>query len=162
MRPRRTARTRSRSSGSEARPAATPSPLDVAARLLVRAPRTEAELERRLLAMGYRDTTAAKTVARCRDLGYVGDERLAHDRARQLRQRGAGSLKIAADLEARGLAEALVHDAVTASLDGEPEATWARRALTRAGHQHGPRAWRLLASRGFPDDVVTAVLGEPE
>jgi regulatory protein len=157
----RTPKTASRSTGSESTPPRpTPSPLDVAARLLTRAPRTEADLEARLVARGYQRTTAAKTVARCRELGYVGDERFAHDRARSLRARGAGSLKIAADLAARGLPEALVDAAVAASRDGEPEIAWARRALEQQGRAQGARGWRLLASRGFPEDVVAAVVGE--
>lgn len=113
------------------------------------------------MARGYQKTTAAKTVARCRELGYVGDERFAHDRAKALRDRGAGSLKIAADLTARGLPEALVEAAVDASLDGEPETTWARRVLERERTAPGPRAWRLLAGRGFPEDVVADVAGDP-
>jgi len=61
----------------------------VAARLLRRAPETEARLEARLVALGYRRETAAATVARCRELGYVGDPAFAHERARALRARGA-------------------------------------------------------------------------
>src|SRR5258706_4951229 len=154
--------TASRSTGSESTtPRPAPSPLDVAARLLTRAPRTEADLEARLVARGYQKATAAKTVARCRELGYVGDERFAHDRARALRGRGAGSLRIAADLEARRLPEALVEAAVDASRDGESELEWARRALADAGTPRGAKAWRLLASRGFPEDVATYVVGDP-
>src|SRR5262245_16840124 len=109
----RTRASRSTASDPEAKSSRpTPSPLDVAARLLTRAPRTEADLEARLVARGYQRATAAKTVARCRELGYVSDERLAHDRAQSLRARGAGGLKIAADLAARGLPEALVLAAV--------------------------------------------------
>ena len=153
--------TGSRSTASEstrARP--TPSPLDVAARILTRAPRSEADLQDRLVARGYQRATAERTVARCRELGYVGDERFARDRARALRERGAGSLKIEADLTARGLPEDLVEAAVEASREGESEAEWARRALARAGRPAGASAWRLLASRGFPDDVVADVAGE--
>ena len=152
----------SRSTGSEStnpsRP--TPSPLDVAARILTRAPRSEADLHARLVARGYQQSTATRTVDRCRELGYVGDEKLARERARQLRERGASSLKIAADLEARGLPGAIVFAAVEASCDGEPEAVWARRALERSGRLRGAKAWRLLASRGFPEDVVQDVVGD--
>ena len=152
----------SRSTGSEStnpsRP--TPSPLDVAARILTHAPRSEADLHARLVARGYQQSTATRTVDRCRELGYVGDEKLARERARQLRERGAGSLKIAADLEARGLPGAIVFAAVEASCDGEPEAVWARRALERSGRLRGAKAWRLLASRGFPEDVVQDVVGD--
>ncbi len=133
----------------------------MAARLLVRASLTEAALRERLVAKGYQPATAERTVARCRELGYADDERLAFERARALRARGAGSLKIAADLTARGLPENLVAAAVAASCGGQPERVWAARALERAGAPRGARAWRLLESRGFPDDVLSDLLGEP-
>jgi SOS response regulatory protein OraA/RecX len=159
MRSRRPKRA-SRSTASESTsPRPTPTPLDVAARLLTRAARTEADLESRLLARGYSSGTAAKTVARCRELGYVGDERFAHERARAMRERGAGSLKIAADLAGRGLPEPLVEAAVESSRDGASEIECARRVLARTGRPSGAKAWRLLASRGFPEDVVEDVVG---
>jgi SOS response regulatory protein OraA/RecX len=113
------------------------------------------------VARGYQQSTATRTVDRCRELGYVGDERLADERARALRARGAGSLKIASDLEGRGLSEAIIARAIEESRDGEAEAVWARRALERQGRPRGAKAWRLLASRGFPEEVVRDVLGEP-
>lgn len=126
--------------------------------MLRRAPRTAAELAARLVAKGYRVETAAKTVARSEELGWVNDAQLALDRARTLRRRGAGSLRIAADLEGRGVPAEMVDAAVAASLDGEPEAAWARRALARERAADPPRAWRLLVSRGFPEDVVAEVV----
>jgi len=90
----------------------------------------------------------------------VSDERLALERARTLRARGAGSLRIAADLASRGLPEALVASAVDASREGESEAAWARRALDGAGGGSGARAWRLLAGHGFPEEVIADLLGE--
>jgi SOS response regulatory protein OraA/RecX len=133
----------------------------VAARLLARAALTETALRDRLVAKGYQPATAERTVARCRELGYANDERLAFERARTMRMRGAGSLKIAADLTARGLPEQLIAAAIEASLDGDPERAWAERELARAGAPRGARAWRLLASRGFPEEVLVDVLGEP-
>jgi len=132
----------------------------VAARLLARASLTEAALRERLVARGYQPETAARTVTRCRELGYVSDERLARDRARALRMRGAGSLKIADDLRGRGLAEALVAAAVEASREGEAEISWERRALERAGELRGARAWRLLASRGFVEEIIAELHGD--
>lgn len=138
-----------------------PTPLDTAARILRAAPRTEAELHARLVARGYGAAAAAGVVARCRELGWVCDARFASDRARYLRVRGAGSLRIAADLAARGIADDLVETAVAESLDGEPETAWAARLLDRAPRRDGPAAWRLLASRGFPEEVITGLLGWP-
>ena len=156
----RALRTRHRDGAPARRPRGDPTPLDVAARLLTRSGLTEAALRDRLVARGYQPDTAARTVARCRELGYVCDERLALDRARTLRARGAGSLRIAADLAARGLSDGLVATAVEASRAGESEEAWARRALALAGQPSARRAWRLLAGRGFPEDVLCDVLGE--
>jgi regulatory protein len=112
----------------------------------------------RLVGLGYRRETAAATVARCRELGYVGDEAFARERARSLRARGAGSLRIEADLAARGVSERLIAAAIEDSREGQREVDWARRALDR-----GPRrgaAWRFLAGRGFPEDVILDVVGD--
>jgi regulatory protein len=136
----------------------------VAARLLARAPLTEAALTARLVALGYQPSTADATVARCRELGYVDDAVFAAERARALRARGAGSLRLAADLAARGLPEELVARAVEESREGRPEVEWARLALTRRQGRGGGgrgRAWRFLAARGFAESVVGDLLGEP-
>lgn len=126
--------------------------------MLARAQLAESALYERLVAKGYQPETAARTVARCRELGYVSDERLAAERARSLRARGAGSLKIIADLTVRGVPEPLVGAAVAESREGESEIDWARRALTQAGVAPGPRGWRFLLSRGFEEDVVNEVV----
>ena len=131
--------------------------------MLARGPRTEAELTLRLEKIGYSAAKVAETVARCRELGYVNDAAVAADRARTLRIRGVGSLRIVAELEARGVPEEPAASAVEVSLDGEREAAWARRALGRlrvdAPSARG-RAWRLLCARGFPEDVIVEVLGD--
>lgn len=131
--------------------------------MLARGPRTEAELAARLERIGYSTAKVAATVTRCRELRYVDDAAVAMDRARTLRARGNGSLRIATELEARGVPEVVVTAAVEESLAGEREAEWARRALARAridveDPRVRPRAWRLLASRGFPEDVVADVV----
>ena len=140
-----------------------PTPLDIAAKVLARGPRTEAELAARLEGIGYSAAKVAATVARCRELRYVDDAAVAMDRARTLRTRGAGSLRIATELEARGVPDVLVSAALEESLEGETEAHWAERALARqrldVRDAHARmRAWRLLASRGFPEDVITDVV----
>jgi regulatory protein len=142
---------------------AEPTPLDIAARVLARGPRTEAELAARLEKIGYSAAKVAATVARCRELRYVDDAAVAMDWARMLRARGAGSLRIAAELEARGVPDLLVAAAVEESLAGERESAWARRALARQridldDPRARARAWRLLASRGFPEGVIADLL----
>jgi len=113
------------------------------------------------VAMGYQGRTAATVVARARELGWIDDDRLALDRARSLRARGAGALKIAADLEHRGVPAPLVERAVAESLDGRSEREWAERALADAriaAAAEPARAWRLLVQRGFPEEVVQLLL----
>jgi SOS response regulatory protein OraA/RecX len=66
-------------------------------------------------------------------------------------------LRIEADLVARGLPEAVVTDAIETSREGEPEREWARRAVHGIGDR--ARAWRLLVTRGFPEDVADEVAG---
>lgn len=93
----------------------------------------------------------------------MGDRALAHERARALRARGAGSLRIEADLTARGLADDLVADALAASREGLTERAWAERALgslALGDARQRARAWRLLASRGFPEETVRDLLGD--
>jgi len=166
-------RSRSIASRRQGRPAgdaprkAPPTPLDVAARVLSRGSRTEAELAARLERMGYSAGKVAETIARCRELRYVDDAAVAMDRARALRARGAGSLRIATELEARGVPEVLVAAAVEESLAGEGEVAWAERALARqridVRDPHArARAWRLLAARGFPEDVIADVVPDGE
>ena len=87
----------------------------------------------------------------------MGDAAFAYDRARALRARGAGCLRIEAELVARGLPEAVVAEAIEASRDGQPERDWARRALP--GTRDRARAWRLLVTRGFPEEVADEVVG---
>jgi len=130
-----------------------PTPLDIAAKVLARGPRTEAELAARLEKIGYSAAKVAATVARCRELRYVDDAAVAMDRARTLRARGAGSLRIATELEARGVPDVLVSAALEESLEGETEAHWAERALARqrldVRDAHARmRAWRLTFADG--------------
>jgi len=115
--------------------------------------------------MGYREETAARTVGRCVELGWVNDAELARGRAATLRARGAGTLKIIADLEGRGVPRFAIEDAVVESRGDLSETAWAHEALSAAGvdpAQAPERAWRLLASRGFDEQVVIDVVGEPE
>jgi SOS response regulatory protein OraA/RecX len=97
----------------------------------------------------------------------VGDAAYARDRARALRARGAGSLRLVAELTSRGVPEALAEAAAEESRDGEREVDWARRALGRLGGsvddpRTRARAWRLLAGRGFAEEVVAELLGVPD
>lgn len=133
---------------------------DVACRWLTRRQRSEAEVAAYLRRLGFSDGAVGVAVQRLRDLRFVDDGELARSRARVLASRGYGDLRIAHDLEQRGVAG----EAVTAAL-GElaPERERARSALgIRARDRRAARsAWSTLLQRGFSQESAEAVLGYP-
>jgi SOS response regulatory protein OraA/RecX len=81
--------------------------------------------------------------------GLVDDARLAVGRAETLARRGYGDAAILADLERRGVPEATARESL---VELEPERVRACRLVASRGGGHG--ALRLLATRGFADDVL--------
>lgn len=121
------------------------------------------EMARRLEAVGFAAEVPA-VLTRLTTAGYLDDARLAVDRAERLRQRGQGSRRIRADLERAGVEGAVIEIAVRE--DPREETERARRVL-QARWVAGPdspreraRAARFLVARGFPEEVVLAILGE--
>jgi regulatory protein len=126
----------------------------------------EAAIERAVRALAHRDHSAAELRAKLgragvseqaqsdaletvERIGYVDDERFAHDRAARLAERGYGDEWIRADLEARGVDA----DTVMASLAAlEPEDERAERTASAA--EDGERALRRLARRGFSEATL--------
>lgn len=125
--------------------------LTYAARALGRRDLTRRELDARLARAGFRErerSSAGETLARA---GALDDERFAHSRAAQLAARGHGDSAIRWDLEQRGLAVGHV-DRALAELEAEAE-----RASRIVGDRGaGPATARLLARRGFSDEVVAS------
>ena len=125
--------------------------LTYAARALGRRELTTRELDVRLTRAGFRErerSSAGETLARA---GALDDERFARSRAARLAARGHGDTAIRWDLEQRGLAADHVERAL-AELEHEGER--ASRILVDRGP--GPATARLLARRGFSDEVVAS------
>ena len=93
------------------------------------------------------------TIARLQELGYVDDARYALARAATLASRGAGDLRIADDLERRGIGPDLVADALAALA---PESERAHAIVTRRGVS--AQTVRHLASQGFTEEAVEEVV----
>jgi SOS response regulatory protein OraA/RecX len=89
--------------------------------------------------------------------GLLDDRRFAEERARVLAERGKGDAAIRFDLERAGV-EGAVAEAVLAEL--EPEAERAATLVVRRGAT--PATARLLASRGFDEAVVEALVAPEE
>ena len=127
--------------------------VEVACRALSARDHSAASLDARLERRGIGADERAAAVARLEELGYVDDRRFAFGRALVLAERGAGDLLVAHDLERHGIAADLSSEAI-ASL--EPESERAGAIVERRGAT--AKTARLLATRGFGQDVVEAVV----
>lgn len=128
--------------------------LAAAQRALARRDLSERELRDRFMQAGLEPAAAEEALETLRRGGLVDDGRFAAERARVLTERGKGDTAIRFDLERHGVSPALV-DSALAGL--EPERERAERVVERRGG--GLKTARLLASRGFGDEVVSLVAG---
>lgn len=95
----------SRSTGSDPRAAAL--------RLLTGRDRSEAELQKKLLQLGFSAEQAEEARLYCREYGYLDDRRYALDRARMLIRSGRGvGAKVLLDLLRRGIEESTAQAAL--------------------------------------------------
>jgi regulatory protein len=127
--------------------------LAVATRALARREHSERSLRERLLSAGVSEDDADVTVEELRRTGLVDDGRFAEERARVLAERGKGNAAIRFELERAGVGPAELESAL-ARLDPEHEraaALVARRGAT-------PATARLLAGRGFDEELVAALV----
>jgi SOS response regulatory protein OraA/RecX len=127
--------------------------LDVAMKALARRDLSEHGLRERLERAGVDPVECDRVLARLYDDGVLNEARFAANRARALVERGKGDAAIRFDLEAQSLPGELI-DAALGEL--EPERVRAERIVARRGP--GPATARLLASRGFEQDVIEAAV----
>ena len=127
--------------------------LDVAAKALARRDFSERALRERLLRAGVSPAQAEEALARLRSDGVLDDARFAVNRAQALAERGRGNAAIRFDLEGQGVEGELIEHALA---ELEPERVRAERIVARRGP--GPATARLLAGRGFDEDVIEAAV----
>ncbi len=127
--------------------------LAVATRALARREHSRGSLAERLQRAGVGESEAEEVLAELERLGLLDDSRFALERARVLAERGKGDAAIRFDLESSGVSAAAVEEAL-AQVD--PERERAERLVGRRGAT--PATARLLAGRGFDEDVVAAVV----
>lgn len=140
-----------RSLGRELRRSAA---LDTALRSLRYRDQSRRRLDQRLARRGTRAEARADALEALERAGLVDDARVARTRAATLAGRGYGDAAIRFALEAEGLVEGEVVDAL-ASL--EPEVRRARALLAERGRS--PRTLRWLAGRGFDASTLEDVAG---
>jgi regulatory protein len=127
--------------------------LDRSLRALARRDHSAASLRAKLARAGISREAQTEALEKLARAGYLDDARFALDRAEKLAARGYGDDWIRADLEAQGVAAAIVAGALAGL---EPEAERAARQWTKLSG--GTRAARTLARRGFTEDTLEALL----
>jgi regulatory protein len=125
--------------------------LTAATRALGRRDLSRQALALRLERRGFGAGDRAEALETLERVGLVDDARYARRRAQSLAERGRGDAAIRWQLESEGVAPSLVEEAI-ASL--EHERARAERIVARRGA--GPSTARLLAGRGFSEEVVEA------
>jgi regulatory protein len=146
--------------------------LQKAYRLLAMRAHSEAELASKLRRGGFAASAVGYALARCREQGYLDDEKYARQRARELAvNRLAGNRRIALDLREKGIPQPLVDGAIAEARRelGQEEAL--DRLLERmmrgeeiAGRDDRRKArWvRSLLGRGFPAGLIVQRLNMSE
>jgi regulatory protein len=134
-----------------------PDAVETALRALRVHDRTAAELDARLAQRGVDAVARVEALETLERIGYVDDERFARTRAERLAERGSGDALIRDDLERRGIAAERI-EAALAGIEPEPER--AARIVERRGS--GIKTARYLATRGFGEDAVQAVVAQED
>jgi len=136
-----------------------------AVQYLARFDRTAAQVQQFLFRNGAARVQVEQVISRLTGLGYLDDRAYAvRWLEATLSRRPMGAERLRTELVAKGLAEAVADDAIAEGLDGIPEETLARRALTlraRAGRPLSP--WRqisLLRQRGFGEETIERIMGD--
>jgi regulatory protein len=127
--------------------------LAVATRALARREHSRRSLRERLLRAGVSVGDAEAVVAELQQTGLVDDARFAEERARVLAGKGKGDAAIRFDLERAGVGPDEL-EAALGTLDPERE----RAAALVARRGASPATARLLAGRGFDEEVVAALV----
>jgi regulatory protein len=125
----------------------------VATRALARREHSLRSLRERLLRAGVSSEDAEAVIDELGRTGLVDDGRFAQERARVLAERGKGDAAIRFELERAGVGSGEIQQAL-ASL--EPERERAAALVSRRGAT--PATARLLAGRGFDEELVAALV----
>ena len=119
--------------------------------------RSEAELTSKLRASGYPPDVASSVVARFVDVELVDDRRFAFAFARSKAASGYGDRRIARELKARGIPEALLEEVLATFDPSSDELSRARSAMRGripADASQARKLVRRLVARGFDLSVA--------
>lgn len=135
-------------------------PLELALDALARRDLTRAELVQRLMAQGFSEAEAEDAASRAEQMRLVDDTRTAQWEAEKaLRNPGKGRLALERRLTVRGVDDSVTNQVVQ-NLSHEDERAKARRFVVSRAWKDQAQAARALASRGFDDETILAVIEE--
>lgn len=133
-----------------------------AMRWLARREYSICELEQRLQGKGYPPGEVAGVLADLENQGLVSDRRFAESLVRSRVERGYGPMRIAHELRAKGVDDALVNEFIEDDNEywvARLEAVWKKRYGRVPGdYQEWARQARGLQSRGFSAEQVRRVI----
>jgi len=141
-------------------------------RLLTLRAHSEKELAAKLDERGFAEDVVAGVLEKCRELGYLNDEKFARQRARELAvNRLLGDRRIVFDLREKGIPEALSRQAIeeVRAEIGEEKAVEAllrkrgrAKALEAMDEKEKARLMRSLLGKGFPTGLIFRKLQKAE
>ena len=133
--------------------------------LLARREHSQQELHRKLANKGFEPADIRPALATLSEEGLLSDERFTEAFINSRLKRGSGPIKIAMELQQRGVSDELVN----IYLD-ERDALWAESAVTVRAKRFGPnlpddfkeraRQMRFLQYRGFTIQQIQRAVGE--
>ncbi|MGA6828382.1 regulatory protein RecX [Nitrospira sp. NS4] len=138
--------------------------MHLAVRYLARWDRTVAQVEQFLRSKGASPAQARQIIGRLSDLRYLNDRAYAERWVEsRLTRRPMGRERLKAELQAKGIGEAVADEAIGTSLQEVDEEALARRAL-KARQRNGRRvtpvqAVRLLRQWGFEEETIDRIIG---
>lgn len=144
------------------------SPVDVvrlAIRFLAKRDRTISQVERFLRSKGASSLQVTQAIHRLSDLRYLNDHAYAQRWVdKRLAVRPMGEERLKAELQARGISEAMAARVTAEALHETDERALAQRALQVAQH-HGHRLTlsqmvHLLRQRGFSEEIIDRMIEE--
>ena len=126
---------------------------------------SEKKLREKLNKLQYPASDIEDVLNKCREYNLVNDEALAGEFARSQSSRGRGSRRIAMELYRHGLTGEAAEKALAAIAPDEENACQTALSSKLASWKNEPdwrkkreKAFRFLANRGFPLDVIYTVL----
>lgn len=131
--------------------------LPYAVKLLAGRDKSELKLREALEKKAYPPSEIDEAIARVKALGYLDETRFAQTKTRELLRQKKTPADIRQRLERDGLATKII-DAVLEQEAAGFDPLTAARALLAKKKATGAKAARFLASRGFDDEVIRAVV----